>query len=266
MKIILNHHIVFDFDAGTVTSAESQDDPIQISNPAKRLLYLLLSHPGEVVSREMLFKKVWDDFGMVSSNNNLNQCISKLRRILRNFNQDNEIIITVPKVGFMLHRQVIVEELTENSSPVANESLLATLPSTQIATVRPTRQFPHRYLFYGLFTATVFALIIGASIIWFNLSYQHSELYIGQAGNCNVKTAENIPNVITNPATKNALLRSVQRLNLDCRREQYILLMRSEPSHSRNWDISRYHLLVCEQIAESGPDICWAPQPVATIN
>ncbi|WP_222864789.1 winged helix-turn-helix domain-containing protein, partial [Serratia marcescens] len=72
MKFLFNKHVIFDSDSGLLAVHDEQDDPVQISNPTKRLLLLLLHHQGEVVNRELIFKKVWDDFGMVSSNNNLN--------------------------------------------------------------------------------------------------------------------------------------------------------------------------------------------------
>lgn len=80
MKYRFNDHILFDADTRTLSPTDFSDDPISISSPSKRLLLLLIAHHGEAVGRELIFKKVWDDYGMVSSNNNLNQCVSKLRR------------------------------------------------------------------------------------------------------------------------------------------------------------------------------------------
>lgn len=88
---------------------EFPDEPISISNPSKRLLLLLITHHGEPVGREVIFKKVWDDYGMVSGNNNLNQCVSKLRRVIKNLGIEDEVIVTVPKVGFMLRYEIRVE-------------------------------------------------------------------------------------------------------------------------------------------------------------
>lgn len=268
MKIMLNHHIVFDFDAGTVFSAESQDDPIQISNPAKRLLYVLLTHPGEVVSREILFKKVWDDFGMVSSNNNLNQCISKLRRILRHFNPDHEIIITVPKVGFMLHREAVIEELAEqHATSLHDNSIAAPLHPTITTTFRAINLPQRRYWRYALFSVTIFLLIIiSASLIWLHESYHQRELFIGAAGSCAVKAADNVEHLSSTPDVKKALLHAIQRLNLHCSGEQYILLARNESLSARWRDVSRYQLLFCEKIAVSKSDVCWVIQPPGIIN
>lgn len=268
MKIMLNHHIFFDFDVGTVFSAESQDDPIQISNPAKRLLYLLLTHPGEVVSREILFKKVWDDFGMVSSNNNLNQCISKLRRVLRHFNPDHEIIITVPKVGFMLHREAVIEELAEQHATTLHDNSIAAPQHPAITTTFRAINLPRRrYSRYALFFVTLFLLImISASSIWLYESYQQKELFIGTADNCAVKVVDNSEHFGSTPDVKKALLHAIQRLNLHCSSEQYILLTRNESLNARGRDVSRYQLLFCEKIAVSKFDVCWAIQSPDIVN
>jgi DNA-binding winged helix-turn-helix (wHTH) protein len=74
---------------------------------------LLIAHQGEAIKREVIFKKVWDDYGMVSSNNNLNQCVSKLRKIMKMLGMEDEVIVTVPKIGFMLHQHVDVEKRLE---------------------------------------------------------------------------------------------------------------------------------------------------------
>ncbi|HAT1570646.1 TPA: hypothetical protein I8Y10_001992 [Kluyvera cryocrescens] len=79
MIFTINGQIVFDSDTGMLGLIDSLDERVQISNPTKRLLLLLIQHQGEAVKRDIIFKKVWDDFGMISSNNNLNQCVSKLR-------------------------------------------------------------------------------------------------------------------------------------------------------------------------------------------
>ncbi|ENV9333498.1 winged helix-turn-helix domain-containing protein [Klebsiella aerogenes] len=257
MKFLLNEHIVFDFDTSTIFTEESPDDPIQISNPAKRLLYLLLSHSGEVVCREVLFKKVWDDFGMVSSNNNLNQCISKLRRILRHFNQNEEIIITVPKVGFMLNKQIVVEELVDHAPPIANTSaIISDCPTVKLS------QYHRQHFAPGLWTCIFAACCVSISLIllitflFFNSSHHQDELLIGSARTCAVRIAENAADLATLSSFKKDVLQSLQQLNLHCNHDQYILLVRNESLTSRTLGVSRYSPLLCEKIISNESDIC----------
>lgn len=114
MKYRFNDRVLFDDDSGTLGPSDLSNEPIPISNPAKRLLLLLIAHYGRPVERVVIFKKVWDDYGMISSNNNLNQCVSKLRRVIKVMGIDDEVIATVPRLGFMLRREILIETSQED--------------------------------------------------------------------------------------------------------------------------------------------------------
>lgn len=129
MKYRFNDHILFDADTRTLSPTDFSDDPISISSPSKRLLLLLIAHHGEAVGRELIFKKVWDDYGMVSSNNNLNQCVSKLRRVIKNLGVEDEVIVTVPKVGFMLRDEITIESY-EDAEDIHDAEPAAAVPGT----------------------------------------------------------------------------------------------------------------------------------------
>ncbi|CDL37722.1 hypothetical protein [Citrobacter freundii] len=51
---------------------------------------------------------VWDDYGLQASNSSLNQYISILRRALSAFGCE-ELIITVPKMGFRLNPDITLQ-------------------------------------------------------------------------------------------------------------------------------------------------------------
>lgn len=129
MKYRFNDHILFDADTRTLSPTDFSDDPISISSPSKRLLLLLIAHHGEAVGRELIFKKVWDDYGMVSSNNNLNQCVSKLRRVIKNLGVEDEVIVTVPKVGFMLRDEITIESY-EDAEDIHDAEPAAAVPGS----------------------------------------------------------------------------------------------------------------------------------------
>lgn len=122
-------NIIFDIDSKTLYLKGCEEEKIQISNPAKRLLLLLLSEQGKTISRNLLLAKVWEDYGMRSSNNNLNQCISKLRLAFKTLNIQEDIIITYHKVGFALSDSCNISTL-QHEKPVVKETdtTLATVP------------------------------------------------------------------------------------------------------------------------------------------
>jgi len=82
------------------------------------LLCLLILHNGELVGRELLTKKVWDDYG--NAGESLTQAISYLRKVL---NDDaKQLIETVPKKGYVLHAIITNESIDgENEQAVASD-------------------------------------------------------------------------------------------------------------------------------------------------
>ena len=270
MKFIINGQVIFDPDAGTLSLLNDVDDPVQISNPAKRLFLLLITHQGEVVSREIIFKKVWDDFGMVSSNNNLNQCISKLRRIIKNFGVDEEIIATVPKMGFMLRQQIRLEVLPEAAlqedaadyaTPAQDDTLIvqpATLFTPPVTRATPARhRVRERWLWGGLFVLAVALAFISGS--WFKtLAAERKEIFLGNAGTCKVMMSKSIFRDRDEKALRAGVLNYAQKLSPHCASDEYILVIKN--SALKNWiaDISRLYLLRCGNMRESKAEICWS--------
>jgi DNA-binding winged helix-turn-helix (wHTH) protein len=75
-----------------------------------QLLCILAEHKGELVSRELLTKEVWDDYG--NADEGLTQAISYLRKLLND--DTKELIETVPKNGYVLHAIITAEQTPEN--------------------------------------------------------------------------------------------------------------------------------------------------------
>lgn len=108
MFYIIENKIIFNPEDNTLSLQDNIENQVSISNPARRILLLLIEQQGAVVQRDMFFKKVWDDYGLVSSNNNLNHCISKLRKVINTLGHTDEVIVTVPKVGFLLKKEIAI--------------------------------------------------------------------------------------------------------------------------------------------------------------
>jgi len=82
MRYTINARVIYDAADNTLTLPECNEPDSQLSIMAGALLYYFLRHT-EVVSRDEVLKKVWDDNGLTSSNGNLNQYLSMLRKTLR---------------------------------------------------------------------------------------------------------------------------------------------------------------------------------------
>jgi DNA-binding winged helix-turn-helix (wHTH) protein len=118
MNYLIENHIVFNPEGNSLSLPGDSENQIAVSNPARRILLLLIEQQGVVVEREIFFKKVWEDYGLTASNNNLNHCISKLRKAMVTLGYPDEFIVTVPKVGFTIRKEIIIEPyFTHDLSP-----------------------------------------------------------------------------------------------------------------------------------------------------
>lgn len=142
MRYNINARLIYDATDGTLTLPGSDEPDSQLSITASALLYFFLRHTG-VVSRDDVLKKVWDDNGLTSSNSNLNQYLSMLRKTFRHYDIDN-IIVTVSRGMLQLNQDLSIElldagpALTEGANPP--ERAVETAPP---ATTTPPTDSPH---------------------------------------------------------------------------------------------------------------------------
>jgi Tol biopolymer transport system component/DNA-binding winged helix-turn-helix (wHTH) protein len=73
---------------------------IRLSGQPFQILLILLQHPGELVTRERLRDRVWNDGTFVDFEGGLNSAINKLRRALNDSAETPRYIETVPARGY----------------------------------------------------------------------------------------------------------------------------------------------------------------------
>ena len=76
-----------------------QDQPFQV-------LALLLEHPGELVTREELIKRLWPDDTFVDFESGLNKAVNRLRAALRDSAEKPRFIETLPQRGYRFIGQI----------------------------------------------------------------------------------------------------------------------------------------------------------------
>ena len=74
--------------------------PVRLLGQPIQILLNLLTHPGEVVTREQLRADIWGDATFVDFEHGLNAAISKLRRALGDSAENPRFIETVPARGY----------------------------------------------------------------------------------------------------------------------------------------------------------------------
>ncbi|KFK91790.1 MULTISPECIES: winged helix-turn-helix domain-containing protein [unclassified Serratia (in: enterobacteria)] len=290
MKYRFNDSVLFDADAGTLGPSDLSDDPIPLSNPTKRLLLLLIAQHGEPVNREVIFKKVWDDYGMISSNNNLNQCVSKLRRVIKVMGIDDEVIATVPKLGFMLRQEILIESSEADNEPftqsyvpthsaelfdeemeneldeqVATSDEIVETQSEVDSAPEPASAPPvaapaatkKRYGWGVIVALTGFVFVLGIGITMYTTnSFARQEVFLGSAGSCKVFLSTSTTSGIPGPSLNKDLLAYVEQRKAQCHADEYLLVVRSNQVRSYISGIHRMFFVRCTTLREHRIEFC----------
>lgn len=162
MRYKISARVIYDATDNTLTLPECNEPDSQLSITAGALLYYFLRHT-DVVSRDEVLKKVWDDNGLTSSNGNLNQYLSMLRKILRHYDVDN-IIVSVSRGLLQLNPDLTIEPLT--AEPVPLPETLSELSSTAIppisfqAAITPSHDKQGRFWYLAGWTLLGIALLM----------------------------------------------------------------------------------------------------------
>ncbi|AML59360.1 hypothetical protein AXX16_3669 [Serratia rubidaea] len=251
MKYRINGQILFDTDSGSLGLEDFPEESLAISNPSKRLLLLLIAHHGEQVSRELIFRKVWDDYGMVSSNNNLNQCVSKLRRVLKTLGIDDEVIITVPKVGFMLAHNITLEK--EEAAITPPQSVAGERDEGRALFRWAAGRRWHPGVALGALLLLV--ICIGSWLIYRNSAVRQERL-IGEVNNCKVFLSAPRVAMNGNAEQVNDMLAYINAHPQQCRNDEYLLLLSSSQVGTYIKGVSRLFILKCQVAREYRVEVC----------
>jgi len=74
--------------------------PLRVQEKPRQLLLLLLEHPGEIVLREDLQRRLWPDGTYVDFDKGLNTAVKKLRYALGDLPDKPVFIETIPRRGY----------------------------------------------------------------------------------------------------------------------------------------------------------------------
>ena len=135
------------FNVKTHQLTDKEDNSItDLGLNESRLLAVLISSNGEVVTREQILEEVWNQRGLVVDETSVNQTVSLLRKFLGDNVKDQKIIKTVTKMGYKLTAGIKVE-----SVDVERESS---------SFFKSVNQIP---IIFGLYAA-LFSLLVSLSV------------------------------------------------------------------------------------------------------
>ena len=131
------------------------DQPVELERKPLELLRYLLSRSGEVVRKEELLEAVWPGLTVVDAS--LATAVSKLRKVLG----EQEVIQTVPRVGYRISVPVTQVRRPESSSQTNDQRLVSVEPTALQVETGPIGPMSERRL---LWTGVAIALGLAVSI------------------------------------------------------------------------------------------------------
>src|ERR1700686_2482514 len=107
--------------------------PIKLPPQAFRVLELLASHPGQLVSREEIQKQVWTGGTFVDFEHGINKSIRQIRYALRDDADAPKFIETLPRRGYRFIAELTASADAQELAPPAFQSGEgATRPGTRM--------------------------------------------------------------------------------------------------------------------------------------
>lgn len=89
-----------------------------------RILLLLIEKQGEVITKNDFIESVWEKHGLEGSTNTLTQYISHLRKILGEYFDVSEYIVTIPRTGYSLTTDLKIHKVEEVNSGLEQKMCL----------------------------------------------------------------------------------------------------------------------------------------------
>lgn len=247
MRYDINAGLIYDAADGTLTLSGSDAPDTQLSITASALLYFFIQHQ-EVVSRDDVLKKVWDDNGLTSSNSNLNQYLSMLRKTFRHYGIDN-IILTISRGNLQFNPDVSCECLVTPSSIQlpAEEDAPADAPAVHATPLQGAsvgRRKPVEIRWYIASAALLIASLLLITLIVTGPDDAFPLSPAPVAGNeCEVMGTADMLSLVTAQEYENNFSAVLQRLKLTCRPEQRFIFFYGDKLHSRG--LGRVFLAHC---------------------
>ncbi|WP_447887090.1 winged helix-turn-helix domain-containing protein [Serratia fonticola] len=133
MVFTIFNMIAFRSSDGAMWNIAQPDRRVSFTTIPARLFTYLLENADKMVSREELLNNIWNKYGLEPSSNSVNQYISLIRKSLSELGCEEEIIKTIPRVGFYISGKLVsynqetppsVETTSTKAQPAIKQSRL----------------------------------------------------------------------------------------------------------------------------------------------
>ncbi|WP_218796584.1 winged helix-turn-helix domain-containing protein, partial [Klebsiella variicola] len=121
---MINQEIIFNASMNELRPLSGDGECVSLNAPTARCLLLLLQNSGKVISRDEFLAAVWENRGVVVSQNTFYQNISLLRKSLLKAGLSENIIITVRQKGFSVAPDTLIIPLSDEECENMNRATL----------------------------------------------------------------------------------------------------------------------------------------------
>ncbi len=211
MRYYINACLIYDAADGSLTPLDSAFPSSQLSITASALLLFFMQN-HDVVHRDKVLKCVWDDQGHTSSNSNLNQYLSMLRKTFRTYGIDN-IILSISRGNLQFNPAISIESL----DPL-EQSLPAFKPD---AGDSAHHLLPQKKYLIAWYIASLILLCISVLLVALTFNSSPAIRAIGltrlSQGECELSAPEDMLAAFNPESYKLNFNRVRERLNMACR-------------------------------------------------
>jgi DNA-binding winged helix-turn-helix (wHTH) protein len=141
---------------------------LKLTGQPFQVLAILLEHPGKVVTREDLQKRLWPDT-FVDIDHNLNTAINKIREALDDSAASPRSVETLPRRGYRfigpINHENAKASVGADSERLKGDS--ASGKTVAVDAVTPAASLKFRWL--GVLAAVIVILAIAATLVWLRL-------------------------------------------------------------------------------------------------
>ncbi|WP_259568029.1 transcriptional regulator [Enterobacter sichuanensis] len=236
MRYVINRTIHFRNTDGALWKGDENDpSSITLTVTTSRLLTFLLERHGEVASRDDILETVWTAHGLRSSNNSLNKYIADLRKVFINMELDEDVIITVPKIGFMFAREIevdkessAVEDEQFDHDPHIHEAVVDNDNKAQKRNRKRNFFLPFLILLVGVMPIFLSKFGIGVKFSGIGTLPQSNSYLLGNVDGCDIYTLQQSSVDMTN--VKMFIARTlIKKTGLTCLKNTKVFFQPSDP-------------------------------------
>jgi len=153
-----------DFEVNLLTAElRTKGQKLTLQGQPFQILTVLLEHPGELVTREELRKRLWTSDTFVDFEHNLNKAVNRLREALGDSAENPKFVETLPRKGYRWIGPALNDG---DSAPDKRESLAVQTTGTAPTSVGKGESRRRKYRDLGIFFGVaVVAALIGGFVV-----------------------------------------------------------------------------------------------------